>query len=160
MNILAGEKNLELLFSDMPLSFNDKLIKWKEDEDSYNSMLSSLGELSELEIELSKKQTDEWAINYKLLLPISIDSDEVQEKVKKHYFLMNSLFKKIHGDSFKGIGYEGYLILAEQTISNPVTKAVYENYQSGMAEHLYEAMVIFADKELKGKIEQYRQVII
>lgn len=160
MNILAGEKNLELLFSDMPKSFNDELIKLKENKDTYHSIISSLGELSELEIELSKKQTDEWAINYKLMLPISIDSDEVQEKVKKHYFLMNSLFKKIHGDSFKGIGYEGYLILAEQTISNPVTKAVYENYQSGMAEHLYEAMVIFADKELKGKIEQYRQVII
>jgi DNA-binding transcriptional MerR regulator len=55
MNILAGEKNLELLFSDMPLSFNDKLMKLKEDEDSYNSILSSLGELSELELELSKK---------------------------------------------------------------------------------------------------------
>lgn len=160
MNILAGEKNLELLFSDMPLSFNDKLMKLKEDEDSYNSILSSLGELSELELELSKKQTDEWAFNYKLMLPIPIDSDEVQEKVKNHYFLMNSLFKRLHGDSFKGIGYEGYLILAEQTISNPVTKAVYDNYQSGMAEHLYEAMIIFSDKELKGNIEQYRQVTI
>ncbi|NRD72920.1 MerR family transcriptional regulator [Shewanella sp. VB17] len=160
MNVLAGEKNLELLFSDMPLSFNDKLITLKEDEDSYNSMLSSLGELSELEIESSKKQTDEWAFNYKLTLLIPIDSDEVQEQVNKHYFLMNSLFKKLHGDSFKGIGYEGYLILAEQTISNPVTKAVYDNYQSGMAEHLYEAMIIFADKELKGNIEQYRQVTI
>jgi len=160
MNILAGKKNLELLFSDMPLSFNDELIKLKEDEDSYHSMLSSLGELSEIEIELSKKQTDDWAFNYKLMLPISIDSDKVQDEVKKHYFIMNTLFKKLHGDSFKGIGYEGYLILAEQTLSNPVTKAVYENYQSGMAEHLYEAMIIFADRELKESIEQYRQVTI
>ncbi len=160
MNILVGEKNLELLFSDMPLSFNDELIKLKEDEDSYHSMLSSLGELTELEMKSSKKQTDDWAFNYKFMLPISIDSDKVQEQVKKHYFLLNSLFKKIHGGSFKGIGYEGYLILAEQTISNPVTKAVYENYQIGMAEHLYEAMIIFAEKELKVNIEQYRQVTI
>jgi DNA-binding transcriptional MerR regulator len=159
MNILAGEKNLELLFSDMPESFKDELIKLKESKDTYYSIISSLGELSEFEIELSKKQTDDWAFNYKLMLPISINSAEVQEKVKKHYFLMNSLFKKLHGDSFKGIGYEGYLVLAEQTVSHSVTKAVYENYQCGMAEHLYEAMIIFADKELKGKIEQYRQVI-
>ena len=71
---------------------------------------------------------------------------------------MNSLFKKIHGDSFKGIGYSGYLILADKTISEPITKAVYENYQVGMAEHLYEAMIIFADKELKKNVEEYKKL--
>ena len=116
-------------------------------------MLSSLGGLSPKEIELSKRQTDEWALDYKLMLTVSVNSEKVQEKVKAHYLLMNSLFKKIYGDSFKGIGYSGYLILADKTVSEPITKAVYDNYQIGMAEHLYEAMIIFADKELKKELE-------
>lgn len=156
MNILAGEKNLELLFSDMPESFNEKLIKLKGDE-VFDSMLSSLGELSKVEIELSKKQTDDWAFDYKLMLSVSVNSEQVQEKIKAHYFLMNSFLKKIHGGSFKEIGYNGYLILADKTISEPITKGVYDNYQVGMAEHLYEAMIIFADKELKNNVEKYRQ---
>lgn len=152
MNILAGEKNLELLFSDMPEEFNEKLMKLKGDN-TFESMLSSLGGLSPKEIELSKRQTDEWALDYKLMLTVSVNSEKVQEKVKAHYLLMNSLFKKIYGDSFKGIGYSGYLILADKTVSEPITKAVYDNYQIGMAEHLYEAMIIFADKELKKELE-------
>ena len=157
MNTLAGEKNLELLFSDMPGGFTEKLMKHKGD-DAFDSMLSSLGGLSKIEIELSTKQTDEWALDYKLMLSVSVGSEKVQEKIKAHYLLMNSLFKKIHGDSFKGIGYSGYLILADKTISEPITKAVYENYQVGMAEHLYEAMIIFADKELKKNVEEYKKL--
>jgi len=159
MNILAGKKNLELLFSDMPEGFNEKLMKLKGD-DAFDSMLSSLGGLSKTEIELSKKQTDDWAFDYKLMLSVSVNSEKVQKKIEKHYFLMNSLFKKIHGDSFKGIGYNGYLILADKIMSEPMTKAVYDNYQVGMAEHLYEAMIIFSDKKLKNNIEEYKQLNI
>ena len=157
MNILAGEKNLELLFSDMPECFNEKLAQFKEDS-AFNTVLTSLGELSEIELALSKKQVDDWASNYKLMLTFSVNSDKIQEQVKEHYFLMNSLFKKIHGDSFQGIGYNGYLILSEKIIEDPMTNAVYEHYQVGMAEHLYEAMIIFADKDLKKNIKKYRQV--
>ncbi|GLX82006.1 MerR family transcriptional regulator [Thalassotalea eurytherma] len=152
MNVLAGEKNLELLFSDMPEGFNEKVMKLKGD-DTFDSMLSSLGRLSKNEIELSKKQTDDWAFDYKSVLSVSVNSEQVQKKIKEHYNLMNSLFRKIHGDDFKGIGYNGYLILADKTISEPITKAFYENYQVGMAAHLYEAMIIFADKELSDMLK-------
>jgi len=159
MNILAGENNLELLFNDMPKGFTEKLMKLKGD-DVFDSMLSSLGRLSKKEIKQSKKQTDDWAFDYKSMLSDSVRSKKVKEKIKDHYILMNSLFIKIYGDSFKGIGYSGYLILADKTISEPITKAVYENYQVGMAEHIYEAMIIFADKELKQNLDEYKQLEI
>lgn len=159
MNILAGEKNLELLFSDMPKDFTEKLMKLKGD-DAFDSMLSSLAELSEKDIALSKKETDDWAFDYKSMLSNCVSSKKVQKKIKGHYILMNRLFKKMYGDSFKGIGYNGYLILADKTISEPITKAVYDNYQIGMAEHIYEAMIIFADKELTHNLDEYQQLEI
>lgn len=93
-----------------------------------------------------------------LLQPI--ESRLVQECVKAHYILSNRFLKNMfrNCDEFQGIGYKGYLRMARmasEVLTNLVTNAMYEHYhyQTGMADHLHEAMICFSESALKNKLE-------
>lgn len=45
--------------------------------------------------------------------------------------------------------------MASEVLTNLVTNAMYEHYhyQTGMADHLHEAMICFSESALKNKLE-------
>lgn len=143
MNILEGKNNLEILFKGLP---TEKVERWNElivessGEGGFDETLAALGKLSKEEAETEQNQLDEWLSEYRPLLSQPIDAKPVQACVKEHYILSNRFLGKLFRDSndFQGIGYNGYLQMAREVLTNQLTNEMYEHYQIGMAEHSHE----------------------
>ena len=161
MNALEGKNNLELLFDGLPKGkterWGDMLLATNSNNQN-NETLAALGALSKLTVEVERDRFNEWVNGYRKLLSHPINSDAVQQKIKDHYIMTNRFLKNLSQCSdFKGIGYEGYLLITDKVLSEPVTNEMYEHYQAGMSEHLHEAMMFFAEHYLKFNVEQLRK---
>lgn len=161
MNIIEGKQNLDILFTGLP---TEKVEQWQElMSDSYGDeacshMLSDLAKLSEEESRFAQQQFAQWINAYRAQLASPVDSDAIQALIRAHYILQNRFLGKMFKDkAFQGIGYNGYLLITDRVLTDPVANSMYEHYQAGMAEHLHEAMMYFAKNTLKATAEQIKQ---
>lgn len=162
LDMLQGQNNFKMLFKDFPES---KTEKWNEmleesyDEKKLNKVFSTFGKMSEEDANFEQIQNTEWANRYKTLTSHPVDSDIVQNLVREHYILSNRLLKRLYNEEeFQGIEYAEYLLMAERTISDPVSVEVCEHYKPGFAEHLHEAMMFFAENTLKEKVDEFKKL--
>ncbi|MCF6441842.1 MerR family transcriptional regulator [Pseudoalteromonas luteoviolacea] len=163
MSILNGEKNLDILFKDLP---SEKVERWKEmiaqitESGTLDEFYLSLQHLSNEEAEFEQRCFDEWVENYKPLLSLPVHSKEVQASVERHFAITNRLTSTLEGGGadFKGVSYEGYVEHADSVVSNDIARDMYEHYSIGMASHLHKAMLHFADNTLKGNSDKFKNL--
>ncbi|WP_299074583.1 MerR family transcriptional regulator [uncultured Paraglaciecola sp.] len=159
MNMIEGKKNLEILFSELP---KVKVERWNTmleqglAEEGLEEQLSALGQLTNDQAKTEQQQFDIWVDSYIKILAQPIDSLPVQNSIKAHYIMINGFFRKLYPDNYKGIGFEGYLKLTDEVLSNPVSNEMYEHYQMGMANHLHDAMAYFSENTLQQNLDSLR----
>lgn len=163
MNVIQGEKNLDILFSALPKA---KAEQWKSlfvdkehENGAYDETFKSLGNLTEQESGQLQQAFVLWVTQYKQVLPLPVHADAVQELVLQHLQLQNRFLGHMFKDGdYKGIGYQGYLNLATGIIADPLSTEMYAYYAAGMPEHLHEAMMYFAEFTFKDNIDTYRSM--
>ncbi len=160
MTIINGKRNAEILFEGIPkekIEHWDKMILDQAGQDALDDWMKTLGQLSQEDAEYEKQENNKFLMHYAHCMHLPIDAKEVQALVKCHYELLNRFLYKTHSD-FKGIGYNGYLIFAEQVLVSEIHRDMVEYYQVGMAEHLNKAMVYFSHNTLKDQLSAFRQL--
>lgn len=163
MSILNGQTNLDILFKDLPL---EKVERWKDmmaqstEAGSLDEYYLSLQHLGREDAELEQQDFEQWVSSYKLSLNSPIDSKEVQSLVEQHYVMTNRILNKTKENDaeFAGVSYEGYLAFADAVLSDPISREMYEHYGQGIASHLHESMIYFAENTLKENVDKYRKL--
>lgn len=160
MSAIKGEKNIDILFEGLP---SDKAKVWKEsllDDPNGDKVLEAYGNLSEEEMSEETRLANEWTMRYVDVVGQPITLDTVQHLVIEAFELSNRMFYKTELDgSFEGISYAMYLDIVDATKNDPVMRDMYNHYAPGFADHLHEAMLYFAENELKHNEEKYRTLM-
>ncbi|AOT08664.1 MerR family transcriptional regulator [Pseudoalteromonas luteoviolacea] len=163
MSILNGQTNLDILFKDLPA---EKVERWKDmmaqsaKAGSLDEYYLSLQHLSNEDAELEQRDFEQWASKYTSSLNLPIDSTVVQALVEQHYVITNRIMNKTQATDveFDGVGYEGYLKFTDSVLSDPICLDMYEHYGQGMANHLHNAMLYFAENTLKDNVDKYKKL--
>lgn len=160
MTNLKGKTNIELFFKDFP---QEKSQRWLDtinsslEKEQLNEAYSRLGRISEEDALFEKQAGDEWTKRYVSILSQPVDSPAVQNLIHDYYVLLNRLLKRMNSkEEFQGIGYNGWLLFADKAINDEVSYEALQYYAEGLAEHLHEAMIYFAEHTLKDNLEEYR----
>ena len=157
---IRGKVNGDIIFGAIP---KDKIERWNRIRLNQNSstisdtMTQILGDLSESEAKHYFEQSELFNDKYSKLLELPIESKIVQEHIMEHYAIMNSFLYRVH-DNFTGIGHKGYLLFADQLLSDQVTYEFHEHYSPGLSAHLNMAMIYFAENTLKDNLDELRNV--
>ncbi|MDO3386905.1 MerR family transcriptional regulator [Gilvimarinus sp. SDUM040013] len=160
MKNVKGKLNRDILFGDIP---KEKIERWdgiqkdRKDPGLVGSMFQDLANLSESEAKYHREQSERFHKEYSKLLVLAANSKTVQEQVMEHYKIMNTFLYGIH-DGFTGIGYNGYLQFASSILDDEVSFEMHEHYGLGLAEHLNEAMIYFAEHTLKDNLAELRKI--
>lgn len=160
MSNIRGKANSEIMFGDIP---KEKIDRWDTIRQSQSSstisesMIQALGELSETETKLFREKSERFTNEYSKLLTLPIESEKVQEHILEHYVIMNSFLYHVH-EGFTGIGYNGYLLFADQVLEDQVSFELHEHYSCGLSSHLNKAMVYFAENKLKDNLDEFRKL--
>ncbi|WP_157610750.1 MerR family transcriptional regulator [Arsukibacterium perlucidum] len=165
MSIAQGEKNLDILFTGLPA---EKTARWKSqfaemasDQSDYKDVMQSLGNLTQQESEQFQQVLEHWLQEYLQVLSLPVHAEDVQQLVLEHLKLQNRFLRQMcKGEEFSGIGYQGYLTLADAIIQEPLAYELFAHYAPSLPEHLHEAMMYFAEHKFKGNIDKYRQVAV
>ncbi len=164
MSVLKGKNYLERVFKTFP---DDKAERWCEileksigDEESDMGLATlgaALGDTGELEFECDTGWWKKWQTEYSKFVSLSINSREVQEMAKEHYVMLSRFCREIAPETdFRGLDYSSYLAAADSVLSDQPTREIYEHFHTGMAEHLHEAMIFFAENSLKDNEAQFK----
>lgn len=89
---------------------------------------------------------------YLPLLALPVQADAVQQQVLQNRFLS----QMISDDTYQGLTGEIFLMLTEALIEDELAQQMYAHYDPALPEHLYEAMMYFAEHSFKPAPEQYR----
>ncbi|WP_133408490.1 MerR family transcriptional regulator [Parashewanella tropica] len=144
--VLEGRENYEIYFSGIPKEKADRwkgMMSEKAGEEKMSVMYQRLSKLSKAENKALFQDVDQWVKGYIATMDKPADSQEVQLMVERHFHMTEQMFKKTMGDEFKGLDVELYQHVMDLLKQDPVTIEIYEHYQQGMAEHLYQAMQYF-----------------
>ena len=161
MTIAQGKQNMQILFSSLP---QDKAAQWQQDFASqfaeageYEAALQAIGNVSAAQSQHLTQAFDDWLAQYLPLLALPVQADAVQQQVLQHLVLQNRFLSQMMSDeAYQGMTCETFLILAEALIEEELALQMYAHYDPALPEHLYEAMMYFAEHSFKPAPEQYR----
>ena len=161
MTIAQGKQNMQILFSSLP---QDKAAQWQQDfasqfaePDDYDAALQAIGNVSAAQSQHLTQAFDDWLAQYLPLLALPVQADAVQQQVLQHLVLQNRFLSQMMSDeAYEGMTCETFLILAEALIEEELALQMYAHYDPALPEHLYEAMMYFAEHSFKPAPEQYR----
>lgn len=161
MTIAQGKQNMQILFSSLP---QDKAAQWQQDFASqfaepgeYEAALQAMGNVSAAQSQHLTQAFDDWLAQYLPLLALPVQADAVQQQVLQHLVLQNRFLSQMMSDeAYQGMTCETFLILAEALIEEELALQMYAHYDPALPEHLYEAMMYFAEHSFKPAPEQYR----
>lgn len=160
MSTLNEKRNREILFEGIP---TEKVEHWRtlareqSTDKGFEKYLKWIGGLSEEEARNYNIEGNAFGSDYQQVLHLPVGSIEVQELARRHYVMMNHSFYQLI-DDFQGVSYKGFLAMAEKMLNDKLVNEVYEEYQEGMAKHLSEAMVYFAETELKDNEAELKKL--
>ncbi|BDX07107.1 MerR family transcriptional regulator [Planctobacterium marinum] len=155
MDGIKGKQIFDILFEDIP---KEKTERWDNmarermgDEQMAQSMGAFAG-IAETDMRSLKEESDRITIAFAQTIGQPIESDFVQQLTKEHYQLANKmlqLVQKAQGETeLPDLGYEDYKAMADSVDEQDVHELC-EHYGEGYAEHARQAMIYFAEKQLK-----------
>lgn len=156
--LFKGDKNSEILFDGIPKENQDRWTNMFEDQADEATFSNYSRWKSELEVDEAgalKGEIDEFIVAYIAVLGLRIDTIKVQELVRQHYISSNHTLYEIH-EGFKGIGYEGFSLMAKEMQTKKLNIEIYDHYREGLAKHLGMAMAYFAENTLKHQLAELR----
>ena len=96
-------------------------------------------------------------VQYLPLLALPVQDEAVQQKVLQHLAMQNRFLCQMMSDkAYQGLSGEIFLMLTEALIEEKLAQEMYAYYDPALPEHLYEAMMYFAEHSFKHAPEQYR----
>lgn len=161
MTIAQGKQNMQILFSSLP---QDKAAQWQQDFASqfaepgeYDAALQAIGNVIAAQSQHLTQAFDDWVAQYLPLLALPVQADAVQQQVLQHLVLQNRFLSQMMSDeAYQGMTCETFLMLTEALIEEELALQMYAHYDPALPEHLYEAMMYFAEHSFKAAPEQYR----
>lgn len=161
MTIAQGKQNLQILFSTLP---QDKAAQWQQDfakqfaePGEYEAALQAMGNVSAAQSQHLTEEFDNWVAQYLPLLALPVQAEAVQQKVLQHLVMQNRfLSQMITDEAYEGLTFDTFMILTEALIEEELAQQMYAYYDPALPEHLYEAMMYFAEHSFKAAPEQYR----
>ena len=161
MTIAQGKQNMQILFSTVP---QDKAAQWQQDFASqfaeageYEAALQAIGNVSAAQSQHLTQAFDDWVAQSLPLLALPVQADAVQQQVLQHLAMQNRFLSQMMSDeTYEGMTCETFLILTEALIEEKLALQMYAHYDAALPEHLYEAMMYFAEHSFKAAPEQYR----
>jgi len=149
MNNLQAQKNLEILFQDIP---KDKVDRWdkitraRHGEEKINESVQVFAKLSEPEARELHEETLEITKAFAETIGQPIEIKEVQELTDKHYKSLTHMLSLMVED-FTGINFDKYVQIANSVDMSEI-KELCEHYGEGYAEHARAAMIYYAEQNL------------
>lgn len=161
MTIAQGKQNMQILFSTVP---QDKAAQWQQDfanqfsePGEYEAALQAVGNVSAAQSQHLTEEFDIWVAQYLPLLALPVQAEAVQQQVLQHLVLQNRFLSQMMSDeAYEGLTGEIFLMLTEALIEDEFAQQMYAYYDPALPEHLYEAMMYFAEHSFKPAPEQYR----
>lgn len=161
MTIAQGKQNMQIFFSSLP---QDKAEQWQQDfasqfaaPDEYDTALQAIGNVSAAQSQHLTQAFDDWLAKYLPLLALPVQAEAVQQQVLQHLVLQNRFLSQMMLDeAYKGMSCETFLMLTEALMEEKLVQQMYAHYDPALPEHLYEAMMYFAEHSFKPAPEQYR----
>ncbi|MDP5138705.1 hypothetical protein ORJ04_22410, partial [Rheinheimera baltica] len=153
--------NMQILFSTVP---QDKAAQWQQDfanqfsePGEYEATLQAMGNVSAAQSQHLTEEFDIWVAQYLPLLALPVQAEAVQQQVLQHLVLQNRFLSQMMSDeAYQGLTGEIFLMLTEALIEDELAQQMYAYYNPALPEHLYEAMMYFAEHSFKPAPEQYR----
>lgn len=161
MTIAQGKQNMQIFFSSVP---QDKAEQWQQDFASqfaepgeYDTALQAIGNVSAAQSQHLTQAFDDWVAKYLPLLALPVQAEAVQQQVLQHLALQNGFLSQMMLDeAYEGMTCDTFLVLTEALIEEELARNMYAHYDPALPEHLYEAMMYFAEHSFKPAPEQYR----
>lgn len=160
MSTVQGKRNSEILFDGIPKAKMDRwrgMIRDRAEDETIEKYTKWKEELTEDKAKALKSEQDEFMDEYAKVMDLPVESEKVQELALQHYIATNRTLYAMH-QGFKGISYEGFLIMASEMQNSQLTIELYDHYQKGMAQHLGKAMAYFAENTLKDRLSELRSI--
>lgn len=161
MTIAQGKQNLQILFSTLP---QDKVAQWQQDfagqfsePGEYDEVLQAMGNVSAAQSQHLIAEFDNWVTQYLPVLTLPVQAEAVQQLVLQHLAMQNRfLSQMITDEAYEGMTSETFYYLTEAFIEDELVQQMYAHYDAALPEHLYEAIMYFAEHSFKAAPEQYR----
>lgn len=161
MTIAQGKQNMQIFFSSVP---QDKAAQWQQDfanqfaePGEYDTALQAIGNVSAAQSQHLTQAFDDWVALYLPLLTLPVQAEAVQQQVLQHLALQNGFLSQMMlEEGYAGMTCETLLVLTEALIEEDLARNIYAHYDPALPEHLYEAMMYFAEHSFKPAPEQYR----
>jgi DNA-binding transcriptional MerR regulator len=150
MNNLQAKKNLDIFFQDIP---KEKVERWdsmtrsRVGDDKAEETVQVFAKLSEQEAQELHEESLEITKAFAKTIGQPFDSKEVQELTDKHYKNIHHMASLLVED-FIGISFESYVQMAN-SVDMSEMEELCEYYGEGYAEHAREAMIYYAEQNLK-----------
>ncbi len=145
-----SKRNMEILYEGIPKEKSEywqQAAKDRAGEEAWEINLQLLSGMSEDDARNIKERGDRFYANYAEVLQLPVTAPEVQKLVGEFIESINKLYAHSVSD-FEGLGYEECLMIARTSVELEDVKDSYNYYGEGLAEHLSEAIVLYAQENL------------
>lgn len=152
---IQGKKNFDILFEDIP---KEKTERWeniareREGEQQIAESMSTMARVEESEMRELKVESVRITEEFAKTIGQPFDCELVQQITKAHYEFATAMLNTVAKANGKlaevKIDYQTYVDMANSVDFQDVNELC-EHYGEGYAEHARQAMICFAEKQLK-----------